>query len=213
MKDFGRDFKGKYGHPDITVSMDDDLEFGAQAILNYFEDQICRGVVFEEGETVQIGWLIVMLKSGNNEKLEVWEPEFSTIPISWIRGANTTYRHLIVQKELCTQLEVEPEYPSLRQAALVSSEFTVQNDFSMIREAEDASNSGWVLTSGRNVNAGLEFRSLFEMAIKCRKIIPFLALPSGASVKFSGDEVVVGINGKVVSSTANDFVKKISQVY
>jgi len=213
VKDFSLNFREKYGHQNVVVSMEDDLEFGAQAILSYFEDQIRQGVVFESDETVQIGWSIVMLKAIDDETLEVWEPEFSSIPISWVRGANATYRHLMVQKEVCVQLGVEPDYPSLRQAAIVSPDFANQNDFSMIREIEEASNSGWVLHSGENIDAGVEFRSLFEVAIKCRRIIPFLALPTGASVKFTGDEVIVGLGGSGVSSKSNDFIAKVSRAY
>ncbi|MGN4191832.1 MULTISPECIES: immunity protein Imm33 domain-containing protein [Burkholderia] len=213
MKDFGLEFREKYGHPNIVVPMEDDLEFGAQAILNYFEDQIRQGAIFREGETVQIGWSILMLKAGAGETLETWEPEFSSMPISWIRGANTTYRHLMVQKEVCSQFGVEPDYPSLRQAAVVSSEFSSSNEFFMVREPEDASNSGWVLTSRRGADANAEFRSLFEMAIKARRIIPFLALPVGAVVKFNRDEVSAELVGKKVSSKDNDLIGMVLKSY
>ncbi|QCU54445.1 hypothetical protein FFM54_36275 [Burkholderia pseudomallei] len=105
MKDFGLEFREKYGHPNIVVPMEDDLEFGAQAVLSYFEDQIRQGTIFREGETVQIGWSILMLKAGAGETLEAWEPEFSPMPISWIRGANTTYRHLMMQRKFVLSSE------------------------------------------------------------------------------------------------------------
>ncbi|WP_175870773.1 hypothetical protein [Burkholderia sp. BCC0397] len=213
MNDFGANFKEKYNHANMVVPMEAGLEFGAQAILEYFDGQIKQGVIFKDGETVQFGWSIVILKAIDDGTLEVWEPDFSSMPIAWVRGANNTYRHLMVQKEVCTQMGVDPDYPSLRQAAIVRAGFDGNGTFYMIRESEAASNSGWIIGSKYSADVSGEFRSLFEMAIKCRKIVPFLALPTGAIVKVDKIGVLIELNGIEVSSKSNKHIGKIFSAY
>jgi hypothetical protein len=113
----------------IVVSMPSGPEFGASAILSYFEDEVRKGTVFRAGEIVQIGWLMLILKATDASELEVWEPRFGEIPIVWERGASKTYRQLIVQKGVVEQVGAEPSFPSLRQSGVISPDFMGAQDF------------------------------------------------------------------------------------
>lgn len=51
------------------------------------------------------------------------------------------------------------------------------------------------------------------MAIKSRRIVPFLALPVGAAVKFNRDEISAELVGKKISSKDNDFIGMVLKSY
>jgi hypothetical protein len=203
------DFRGRYQHPNIVVLVDMNLEFAIAPLQSYFEDQIRRGVVFRAGETVQIGWMIVMLKENSEGDLEVWEPRFGTVPIIWERGVIKTYSQLIIQKTVCEKIGVEPLIPSLMQSAVASPEFTSGRSFRMYRAETAGTDSGWMLTSEGNAGEGGKLISLFEIASNRPEVIPFLALPIGALVVRTDGKIRIEYTGKIVDSDSDDFLRKL----
>ncbi|HKR42556.1 MAG TPA: hypothetical protein VJU59_23275 [Paraburkholderia sp.] len=213
MADFKSNFRDRYHHPNVVVSMDADLEFGVPYIQSYFEDQIRRGTEFRAGETVQIGWMIVMLKADASGDLEIWEPRFGTVPIEWVRGVSNTYRQLMVQKTVGEQIGVEPMFPSLRQSAVVSPDFFSVRRICMLRSASQGADSGWVFSAGGDVREGGKVCSLFEIGGNRPDVIPFLALPAGASVVCADGEVEIQYGERVVNSNSNQFLKMLLRDY
>jgi hypothetical protein len=65
---------------------------------------------------VQIGWVIVLLKTDEHGDLDIWEPRFGAVPATWVRGANNTFCHLMVQKAVCEQIGLAAKL----QTALIS---------------------------------------------------------------------------------------------
>jgi hypothetical protein len=51
--------------------------------------------------------------------------------------------------------------------------------------------------------------SLFEIASNCPEVIPFLALPAGATVARSGERIRIDFDGKIVDSDSNDFLERL----
>ena len=205
MTDFTSNFMDRYQHPNIVVSMDANLEFGAPYIQNYFEDQIQKGTEFRAGETAQIGWMIIMLTADAYGDLEIWEPRFGTAPIEWVRGVSNTYRQLIVQKTVSEQIGVEPSFPSLRQSAVVSPDFFPGQGFRMFRAASEGADSGWVFTANSDDREGGKVCSLFEIGGKRPDVIPFLALPVGASVVCIREEVEIRYGEKQLILVQTNF--------
>src|ERR1700754_1081120 len=144
MTEVKTNFQGLSAHPNVVVSLPSGPAFGAQPILSYFEDAVRQGTVFKAGETVQMGWMLLMLKSTETGELDVWEPRFGEVPIVWERGASKTYRQLIVQKSVAELLGVEPSFPSLRQSGVISPDFIGAKNFQMLREAPNGTDSGWL---------------------------------------------------------------------
>ena len=209
MKDYCTTSIDKFPHQKIVVSVPAALEFAARSLLRYFEEEVSHGTTFRADETVQIGWMLVMLKSGTQGNLEVWEPDFKTLPVTWIRGATTTCRHLTVQNEVCRQLGTEPNFPSLRDSAMTSPGLSGSHGFVMFRQAVDGPSSGWNFTDEGQTDVAADVCSLFQIALKAPIIVPYLALPSGTSVIHSGSSLSITLEGRTISSESNGFLERL----
>ena len=210
MKCFRLNLNGAINHPKIVVWMDENFAAGATWVLQYFENEIRRGSAFHAGETVQIGWMIVLLKGNEQGDLEVWEPRLDNMPVSWIRGANNTFRHLTLQKEMCRQMGVDPEFPAYTQFAVIPVESPkATDDFCMVRDKTAGADSGWRVTRPHQEEALTKNCSLFEIAIGNPMVVPFLALPSGAAVCCAHGIVQITYGPKVIASDTNQFLKDL----
>lgn len=209
MTDYRTNFRTAYGHPDIVVSVDPEFDVGTEWLLGFFESEVRRGVVFKSGQTVQIGWMVSMLKGNRDGDLEVWEPGFDAMPINWVRGVNKTLRHLLLQREVCAQLGVEPDFPSLRQSGVVSASYGTGGSFVMARQEPSGNDSGWVLAAREDANVDGKRCSLFEAALHDSRLIPFLGLPAGSQVTYSDAEIRVSRDGTTVASDSNEFLRRL----
>jgi len=197
------------GHAEIAIFIDEKSGLSPDWLISFFESEVRNGAQFKENETVQIGWLLTSLRKSNDSGvLEVWEPEFDSFPVRWCRGVTNTLRHLTLQKSVCMELHVEPCFPSMRQAGTISPRFLdVEGVFQMSREVTRESNSGWVFSSQDSTAGQLELRSLFDLSFHQPKIVPFLALPSGASVNVTLHAIRVCCAGLSLSSQNSDLLK------
>ncbi len=199
----------KLGLQDIGISIDTKSELSPQWLLQYYDEQIEGGRKFKSEETVQIGWMIVQLRSDQNGILEVWEPEFDSIPIRWCLGANNTIRHLILQRSVCDVLNCEPDFPSLRQAGIVSPGFSDCEEFTMSRDTSNANDSGWIFRELGDVGTNGDFESLFQISFSHMEVIPFLALPPGCTVTRRLGGIVIRLGAVTVSSVENDLLQRL----
>jgi hypothetical protein len=207
-------FQGLLAHPNIVVSLPSGPAFGAQPILSYFEDAVKQGTVFKAGETVQMGWMLLMLKSTETGDLDVWEPRFGEIPIVWERGASKTYRQLIVQKNVAEQLHVEPLFPLLRQSGVISPDFMAAKNFQMFREAPNGTgtDSGWLFTTEQNTSSDGRLASLFEIASERPEVIPFLALPASSSAVLKDGHVKITHGNDEVTSDSSELLRRLPAI-
>ncbi len=210
MEDFRGHFRDLHGHPDIVVAMKPAYKEGAEWLLAFFQSEIQRGVVFGDGQTVQIGWMLVMLKNDQHQDLEIWEPRFDAFPIAWQRGADLTYRFLTMQREVCRQIGVEPEFPSLAFPAVMAPDFlTSTADFKMSREEHSARDSGWFFGELDFDGTDAKYCSLFQISLGHMLAIPFMALPPGAAVQCTKDRVEVFYGETSISSDTNEFLARL----
>lgn len=208
MIEYRTNLRQRFGHPNISVAVAPELGVGFEWILSYFENEVADGAAFSDKQLVQIGWMLVMLRKNSSGDLDVWEPSFDSIPITWVKGGSMTIRHLMLQREVCAQLDVGPEFPALNLSGIVSADFLDSDSFYMDREAVDAAaDSGW-LFEGPEPSGGKHY-SLFEIAVARPEIIAFLALPMGASVKYRKSCIDIRIGLQSVSSKNNDFLRKV----
>nr|WP_063571426.1 hypothetical protein [Luteibacter rhizovicinus] len=203
-------FDDTYHHPNFVLSLPTELDVGAEWLFGYFESELRRGINFQAGQTVQIGWMQIKLVADESGDLEIWEPRFDAMPIAWIRGATSTLRHLTLQRETCSQLGVEPEFPSLLQSGVVSARFLADSgEFTMSRDDPVGSDSGWVFTRIHEGDLGGRHHSLFEVGMFDRMIIPFLALPAGVLVRASNEHIDLSLGSVVISSESNEFLRRL----
>jgi hypothetical protein len=182
-------------------------------ILDYFQDAVAAGKRFRAGETVQIGWMVTKLIETPDGELEAWEPRFQSVPIQWVRGINNTLRHLILQKSVAELFHIEPMFPSVLQAGIVIPPvWEQQGKLCMLRGDPKQNDSGWRISRDENEQAGEQFRSLFEIGCRFPSLIPFLALPPGASVVRSAQDILVSYRGTVVSSRDSELLKGVQNI-
>jgi len=199
------------GHPEIRFSVSDESGLSGEWLRDYFESQVSNGQRFQDNETVQIGWMIVKLKTDSSGALELWEPDFDSMPIKWSRTVNNTLRHLIIQRAICNELGCEPDFASLLQTAVVGSNFLDNpGDFVMSRDNSAGADSGWLFRRLDDHSVEAEVKSLYEISLHRRSVIPFLALPAGATVECTGQIVKISFADKQITSRTSDVLHKIS---
>lgn len=171
----------------------------ADWILGFFGAAVLGGGKFQPDETVQIGWMIVILKSNGNGDLEIWEPDGVAMPVRWVRGANATFRDLTIQKEVCALLSVEPSYPSMLQFGMVSRE-TLDSSaaFTMQRGPSNGNDSGWRIVASEE-DMPSDTHSLYEISTWHRRVVPFLALPPGGKVEWTSDGLSLSLGSARIS--------------
>jgi len=159
------------------------------------------------------GWSIVILRSVGAE-LEVHEPTFDTMPLVWRRGIDNTLRHLILQRTICKQLGCEHLFPTIQQAGIVAPGFMMRSapTFEMSRDECSGNDSGWVFAPLGYTGEQAEYRSLYEIAVADPHVIPFLALPSGASVTKLRDALEIEWNGQLLISESNAFLQELLDI-
>jgi hypothetical protein len=198
------------GHPEICFSIDDAVAELSQWLLDYLNSQLAIDVQFRALQKLQVGWMLVELRSCESGNLELWEPDFDSIPIRWCRGVNNSVRHLAIQRWVCDAAGCEPDFPTLRHAGIVSPNFTQSLEISLSRDPSAALDSGWVLAElGYNGSEG-SFMSLYEIALAQPKVIPYLGLPEGASVTLQKGTVEINIGSKTVTSDDCELLKRLA---
>jgi hypothetical protein len=196
-------------HCDIVFEVDAEIALTAKWLVRYFEEQVAAGVRFHEGQIVQMGWMVLQLKASSTN-LELWEPDFNTVPIRWCRSVNNTLRHLALQRSICDTLSCEPDFPSLRQAGIVSPHFHSSAAFTMSRAEPAGSDSGWAFSELGYSGTEGAFASLYQIAIENTIVVPFLALPTGASLCVQSGQIDICLGGAVISSKDNALLLKLA---
>jgi hypothetical protein len=204
-----------YGQPEIAFRLDEQNPLDPQWLLTYFETETKAGRRFTADQTVQVGWMILMLKpaADGSGDLELWEPQFDALPVQWTNGVNNTLRHLILQRSVCDLFKCDPLFPSLQQAGVVSREFLKNDrDFWMSRDEPQRNDSGWVFSQPGHVIAEDDgkFMSLFEIVFYRQEIIPFLALSPGAQAAKVGGRLEAEFAGLKLSSDDDGFLRKLA---
>jgi hypothetical protein len=204
----------QFGHKEIVVSFDSQSGLDPTWLVRFLEKSVAEGKRYKSDETIQVGWMVLLLKENQVGSLDLWEPQFDSIPIKWTIGVNNTLRHLILQKSVADLLRVEPEFSSLRQSGFASNSFLAtrnQSGFRMKREASVGNDSGWQFSVTSFVNQDAENRSLYELSFHQMAIVPFLALPSGACIIKSVSEITVKWARTEVSSKESQLLENIAQ--
>ena len=200
---------GRFSHPEISILVDRRAP-GVDWLIDYFETEVCKGRVFRAGETVQIGWGLVLLCKDVDvdEDLEVWEPDFTSMPIRWKRGANETVRQLIIQRTVVEALGCEPDFPSLLQACSLEQNCRTGDEFVMWRTEAQQKHSGWFLAEGLGDEV-TQLCSLYELSCKTPVVTAFFALPAGCEVHVSRKRIAIQCAERCVSSDENEFLRRL----
>ena len=94
MEKYRLEFRSIYNHPNLIVLLSSATASMSTWLSDYFATKIRAGTVFRSGNTIQVGWMILILREDEIGDLEVWEPGFNKMPIEWVEGASNTLRFL-----------------------------------------------------------------------------------------------------------------------
>jgi len=180
----------------------------ARWIGDYFESKILAGTRFRDGEKVQLGWSLLLLCLVDGV-LEVFEPDFFSMPIQWCRGVNNTIRHLYLQRAVCELFGCDPMFPMIRQAGIVSPGFPKSRSCTMFRDTPEASDSGWIFTEYGYGGAEGEYCSLYQLMLQKAEIVPFLALPPSSRIVIKPGFREIVVDGVTKSSADNEFLQRL----
>lgn len=197
------------GQQKIAVEIQAGGEEFARSIITYFETQAQAGVRFRDEQTVELGWMLLLLRQVDNV-LEVFEPDFACMPIRWCRGVNNAIKHLHLQRAVCDLFDCEPLFPTMRQAGVISPKFFDRNGFNMSRDAPADSDSGWVFAESGYAGSEGKFCSLYQISLQKPEIVPFLALPDSSRVTIRPGFREVTFNSITKSSTNDDDLQKLA---
>jgi len=197
----------RFSHPEISVLVDRRAP-SPDWLIEFFETEVGKGRVFRAGETVQVGWGLLLLSKNLDEDLEVWEPDFGSMPIQWKRGVNETIRHLTIQKTVAEALSCEPDFPSLLQPCSVEQNWKARDEFVMWRTETRERHSGWSWATELTDQA-IELCSLYELGTKIPAVIAFFALPAGCEVHVTRKRITIRSTGRCVSSDDSVFLQRL----
>ncbi|WP_420957397.1 immunity protein Imm33 domain-containing protein [Burkholderia gladioli] len=206
---FRSNFDEKVGHSNFIVSADEAYDSIVDSLFEYLEGEIKSGKTFGADQTIQFGWMILMLKGDGRGDLEVWEPDFSAMPINWEFSLNKTFRDLYLQRELCAQAGLEPDFPSLLQRGIISPVLDPDKGFIMNRETPQNGESGWFFLGCEDQGDKGRFCSLFEVAMNVPWVTPFLALPPGVTVACNSSAMEIRMGSRVISSNNNEILRNL----
>ncbi len=198
----------EYGHPDVIIQVDPQWSRLADWLPNYFADEVRRGVRFEAEQTIQLGWSLLKLEQTDDGDLLALEPDFETMPVRWVCGVSRAVRLLALQRAVCEECQVEPDFPSMRQATSLPEEVPLAEQFTMARLESQGNISGWIIHEGRD--AAMRLVSLYEVALTNKAIVPFLALPAGAVVERDRKVLSVAVSGRHYSTSSSELLARIA---
>jgi hypothetical protein len=194
---------------EIAFEVDVEAEGFARWIMDYFESQMKLGTRFENGQIIELGWSVLLLREIDNI-LELFEPDFQSMPIRWSKGVNATVRDLYLQRAVCEIFGCEPAFPSVRHAGIVSPQFAASREYRMFRDAPSGSDSGWVFAGVDHTASEGEFSSLYQISLLKAEVVPFLALPISSRVLKRPDFCEVTLDGIRKSSDDCEILRRLA---
>jgi len=158
------------------------------------ESEVASGRRFLPEQTVQVGWSVLEVRQRTDGTLALFEPDFRSMPVRFVDGVSSTLLHLVLQKSAAESLGLVDEIalPSLRDSAIICTEFGSTEGFIMSRVTPKPTDSGWFfgcenVAHDHQSPDGLRRVSLYEAVTRHdERTVPFLALPPDTFVGFGG---------------------------
>ncbi|MDB6078218.1 MAG: hypothetical protein JWO82_1965 [Akkermansiaceae bacterium] len=193
----------------IILEVEPEAAEFARSLAAWLESGIRGGDRFLDGQTVQFGWSLLLLRETANG-LEALEPDFQSLPTQWLPGVNSTVQHLQLQRAVCDLFNRELAFPEIRQTGLVSPKFYDNRECVMSRDSPENSDSGWVFHEPGYLGPEARYVSLYELSLQKIEVIPFLALPPSSRVSIAPGRCAVTVDGVTKSSSNSEFLRALT---
>jgi hypothetical protein len=188
----------RYNHPEFQIRVSNSAVPAEDIalLLRFFEQRVAQGEKFRSGESLQVGWML----------LRVLEPDMKAVPVKFVDSVDSTLMHLRNQQDIVRSLHppVEPDFPSLRQSAVVHVNYKKASRILLTRNgAVDGVDSGWWLSdlgdqAGSQDPTRFIKTSLYQLGVDRPDLVKFFAVPTGLQVVVDGALIgVLGAGGEV----------------
>lgn len=196
----------EHGHPEFKLAYNSDLvtEDDVRSLVEMLERLVAEGTRFEEGSTLQIGWMATRVRRAPDGTLSIQEPDNIHTPIWWIDSINHSLIHRRLQRGVCASvgLHDEVDFPSSLQEAWVSSCFGDTEGIGMQRLEADEPHSGWLFgcdapDHDHTDTSTCARMQLYEVAVGIDpRVIPYLALPVGTTAVLRPEGPAITAHGE-----------------
>ena len=176
----------QFAQPEFRFKVDRSsvLAVDVDWLVTTLEKWVADGERFQNGETIQVGWGLLKVRSNSDGTASLLEPDYTSMPIEWLDTLTQTLIDLRTQKDVCESY-FAPEaadFPSLRSSCIVCSGLEDAPRVVMERMAASPPDSGWFIGCGDaahdyNSPDQLHRASLYDAVLKNHRSKSFLALP------------------------------------
>jgi hypothetical protein len=178
------------GHPEFSFACAPGVPpVWTEWLARLLEEKVRDGERFEDGEDMQVGFMLVLFKQHEDGSLRVLEPDMESLPTVFIDSVTRTLTTCMLQKyvvESCMDgSRLSP--PTLRDSAIVCNRFAGARHLSLVRSAPKGKDSGWFIgcqdeSHDHNAISNLVELSLYELALRRPDLVQYLGLPREAMV-------------------------------
>lgn len=186
---FKTNIRTDHGHPDLVFECDTSTvpDVDARWLLNLIAQEITRGVIFRDGQTMQLGWIVLKLSLQQDGFLHLQEPDFSSPVLTYINSVTRTLKQFRAQRDTvasCAE-DVSPLFPSMHDTVAVCAKLEQANTVLMTREGTRETFSGWMISDANSLSAqqqlsdNYDIVSLYDLSRSRPDLIKFFAFPPG----------------------------------
>jgi hypothetical protein len=186
------------GQREIGFEVDSVIpEHSAQHVVAMVEGLVNGGAVISDGQTIQLGWMILQVVSQADGSLELHEPDGLVIPIRFKPNITLAVSHMMWQLWHADSYAIPRDtldIPSILTSAIVCSAYSGSDGLLLTRaEKSDEMDSGWFIgctdpLHDHNDVANLKRESLYQTFIHRPGIAPWMTFPTGSSVLLKPDQ-------------------------
>jgi hypothetical protein len=195
-----------HGHPEFRLAYNSELVFedDVRFLVETLEQSVADGARFEDGSTIQIGWMETRVREASDGTLSIQEPDNIHTPIWWIDSINHSLIHRRLQRGVCASVgrQTEIDFPSSLDDAWVCQCFGETDGFEMRRLEVDGPHSVWMFScdapghdhSDTSTCARMQ---LYEVVVGIEpRVIPYLALPVGTTAVLRAEGPTILADGE-----------------
>jgi hypothetical protein len=188
----------QFGQPEFQFSASNSVvpQVDVDWLIRTLEGMVASGEKFKIGETIQLGWMITKLESGDKGSLKITEPDMKSFPIKFVDSVDSTLRVTRSQKDVVESVLSANDiaFPNLVQSVVVHKNYKQARQIVLQRLPSSGSDSGWRLLdqkdSSQDPKQFIKI-SLYQLALDRPNLVMFLALPTGVQVAIDGRVVIL----------------------
>jgi len=207
----------KYGHPEIVIRISDSAipPQDIKTILKGFEEEVSKGVKYNNGESLQLGFMMNQFSSLKDGRLILEEPDMKSFPIKYIPSMNYTFKTLRQQKDIVESIKsnLVLSFPSLSEAIAVHGNYKTSKTIVLERVDPEGSQSGWWVHDQSDSNSeNYSLTSIYQLALDRPDLVKFLAFPVGTKAYVIKEKnIKVSINGNEEAIKKGSYLSELNK--